>query len=336
VEEEAVEEAYDGEDEEANHAAVRLQAAQRGRMARSRVKGMEGTRSAPAPQEEEEVAEEGLDYANDNDLSVQAAQRGRVARSRVKGMPSASAPTKKEEEEEEDEKEEGEEEKEEEEEEEKEKTFDYADDEETQRAAVKMQAAQRGRMARNRVKGMHADLAPASEGEVEEEQVGVDDDDEAGGSMRAITQPTLNLRLLLRASVSAFTLKVNHAPISARLLVSMTLLREGAACGGDVAGCAARSVGPQQGGVQASGRAARCPAAPRANSLCRFTNEHRYTFGQSVGSYLRANIFCRSLFNSTNGLFLKPPKLIPRLSWKSKLSEHGNWCGTLAGGEGAR
>ena len=45
-----------------------------------------------------------------------------------------------------------------------------------------------------------------------------DDDEEAGGLLRTSTRPTLNI-LLLRASVCAFTLKVSHAPISARVLV---------------------------------------------------------------------------------------------------------------------
>jgi hypothetical protein len=40
---------------------------------------------------------------------------------------------------------------------------------------------------------------------------------QAGGSSRTSTRPTSNLFLLLRASVPAVTLKVSHAPISARV-----------------------------------------------------------------------------------------------------------------------
>ena len=49
----------------------------------------------------------------------------------------------------------------------------------------------------------------------------------ARGVFRTCTRPTLNLLLLLRASVSAFTLKVSQAPISVECLFSMTLLRGG-------------------------------------------------------------------------------------------------------------
>ena len=42
--------------------------------------------------------------------------------------------------------------------------------------------------------------------------------------MRTSTRPTLNFLLLLRASVKAFTLKVNHAPISVECFFSMSLL----------------------------------------------------------------------------------------------------------------
>ena len=43
--------------------------------------------------------------------------------------------------------------------------------------------------------------------------------DMAGGSLGASTRSTLNLLLLVRASVSAFTLKICHAPISGRIRV---------------------------------------------------------------------------------------------------------------------
>ena len=46
-----------------------------------------------------------------------------------------------------------------------------------------------------------------------------DKDNEAGGLLRTSTRPTLNLLLLLRASVCVFTLKVSRAPISVRVLV---------------------------------------------------------------------------------------------------------------------
>ena len=46
----------------------------------------------------------------------------------------------------------------------------------------------------------------------------------AGRLLRASTRQTLNLHLLIRASVYAFTLKVSHALISVQRLVSMTLV----------------------------------------------------------------------------------------------------------------
>ena len=80
------------DDDEAHKAATKLQAAERGRAARSRVRGM---RDAAG---EEEAADEGReeDAANDDDeahkaaTKLQAAERGRAARARVRGMRDAA------------------------------------------------------------------------------------------------------------------------------------------------------------------------------------------------------------------------------------------------------
>jgi len=64
----------------------------------------------------------------------------------------------------------------------------------------------------------------------------------AGRVLRASTRQTLNLHLLIRASVHVFTLKVSHALISVQRLVSMTLVLGAAAHGSVCRGLRRRGV----------------------------------------------------------------------------------------------
>jgi signal transduction histidine kinase len=63
------------------------------------------------------------------------------------------------------------------------------------------------------------DLTRVESGKLELEYFDFDIRTTAGRLLRTSTQPTLNLLVLLRTSARAFTLKVNHAPISVRVLV---------------------------------------------------------------------------------------------------------------------